>query len=74
VTEYRIDQDHSNAHTIWELLGCPDWPDDEQIAAMREREKLEKAQVDRVVDVTGGVASLDIVLPMHAVSLLLLEE
>jgi xylan 1,4-beta-xylosidase len=74
VTEFRIDQDHSNAHTMWEALGCPDWPDDRQIAVMRDRERLEKAQEARVVSVVDGTVQLELTLPVHSVSLLLLGQ
>ena len=73
VTEHRIDERHSNAHTVWEELGCPDWPDDDQIAAMRAREKLETAQQRRPVPAADGTVELRLTLPMHAVSLLTLE-
>jgi xylan 1,4-beta-xylosidase len=73
VTEYRIDEHHSNAHTVWEQLGCPDWPDDEQIAAMRSREKLEAVFEDHPVAASGGVAEVKLSLPVHSVSLLVFE-
>ena len=74
VTEFRIDEHHSNAHTTWEQFDCPDWPDDEQIAAMCARENLETVRDHQIVDVTNGTAELRLTLPMHAVSLLILEE
>ena len=74
VTEFRIDENHSNAHTVWEQLGCPDWPDDGQIAAMRAREGLERLQDDRTIEVADGALELGLTLPTHAVSLLLIEE
>jgi xylan 1,4-beta-xylosidase len=74
VTEYRIDAHHSNAHTIWEQLGCPDWPDDAQIEAMRAGEELETVRQNDVLGVNDGVTELRLTLPMHAVSLLVLER
>jgi xylan 1,4-beta-xylosidase len=73
VTEFRIDEGHSNAHTVWQRLGCPDWPDDSQIAQMRDREKLEPVGGPRTVGVAGGAMELELTLPVHAVSLLVIE-
>ena len=74
VSEYRIDESHSNAHTLWEGLGCPDWPDQGQIEAMRERESLESAGPSRLVLPSGGAVELVVTLPVQSVSLLILEE
>jgi xylan 1,4-beta-xylosidase len=74
VTEFRVDLDHSNAHTVWEELGSPDWPDEEQVAAIRARESLEQVEDPRIVHVASGAAEVELTLPVHAVSLLLLEE
>jgi xylan 1,4-beta-xylosidase len=73
ITEFRIDEDHSNAHTIWERLGRPDWPDDEQIARMRGRERLEPVGEPRAVGLADGMLELPLTLPVHAVSLLMVE-
>ncbi len=73
LAEYRVDEQHSNAHTIWERLGCPDWPDDAQVAAMRAREGLEAVRADEPVEVRAGTAEVRLTLPLHAVSLLALE-
>ena len=69
VTEYRVGPRHSNAHTIWQQLGCPDYPDEEQIAAMRERERLEAIRTDVPIPVRNGVLELETTLPTHAASL-----
>ena len=74
ISHYRIDERHSNAHTVWEELECPDWPTDEQVAAMRSRERLEKYEADRELTPTGGRVSIQTVLPMHSVSLLLVNR
>lgn len=74
LSHYRIDARHSNAHTVWEELGRPDWPTDEQIAAMRLHEGLEKYEPDREVTPAGGRVSIKTPLPTHSVSLLLLTR
>jgi len=72
ITEYRVDEQHSNAHTVWEQMGCPDWPDDAQIAAMRAREGLEAVRADEPVEVREGAAEVRLTLPLHGVALLML--
>ena len=74
ISHYRIDECHSNAHTVWEELECPDWPTDEQVATMRSREGLEKCEADRELTPDGGRVSIQTVLPMHSVSLLLVNR
>ena len=73
ISHYRIDARHSNAHTVWEELGCPDWPTDEQVAAMRSRERLEKFEADQELTTAGGRVSIQTLMPMHSVSLLLVN-
>lgn len=69
VTEYRVGPDHSNAHTVWQKLGCPDYPDEKQLAAMRAREKLETVGSDVPMKVINGILELKVKLPMHSVAL-----
>ena len=72
VEHYRIDEDHSNAHTVWARLGRPDWPDEGEIAEMRSRERLEAMGPPERVGVRGGEALVEMRLPMHAASLLVI--
>ena len=69
VAHYRIDDRHSNAHTLWKAAGCPDWPSAALVAALREREALEKAAVDRQETVNEGRVSVRFSLPVHGVSM-----
>lgn len=74
LTHYRIDREHSNAQHVWQGIGCPDWPTEAQLEAIREREGLEKYGVDAEREVTEGRIELCFALPMHAVSLLLIKK
>jgi len=74
VLHYRIDGRHSNASTPWVGMSRPDWPTESQIAAIREREGLEKYCVDRLTDVEGECVSLRFPLPVHGVSLLIVRK
>ncbi|ACQ79795.1 glycoside hydrolase family 39 [Beutenbergia cavernae DSM 12333] len=74
LTHQRIDAEHSNSHTVWQELGAPQVPTDEQLAAIRERQGLEELEPAREVTVgDDGAVSLVVDLPLPAVSLLVLE-
>ncbi|MGO2773858.1 MAG: GH39 family glycosyl hydrolase, partial [Brachybacterium tyrofermentans] len=75
LTHHRIDAEHSNSHTVWESLGSPQVPSDEQLAQIHAREGLE--ELTAAVDVTAsaeGTLELTLELPLPSVSLLVLEE
>ncbi|WP_020576609.1 GH39 family glycosyl hydrolase [Actinopolymorpha alba] len=72
LTHWRIDRQHSNAHTVWQDLGAPQEPTPEQLRAIHEREGLERYEADRVVGVVDGAVELAVDLPLPAVSLLVL--
>jgi xylan 1,4-beta-xylosidase len=69
---YRIDENHSNAYTAWKKLGSPEWPGEEQIAAMKKQEHLERLTPDTLQRATNGRLCLSFELPVHGVSLLVL--
>jgi xylan 1,4-beta-xylosidase len=73
VTEYRIDQDHSNSYAAWQKMGSPQSPSPDQYAALEKAGQL--AQIDNppTIIVNGGTASLPFTLPRQAVSLFVLE-
>lgn len=73
IQHYRIDETHSNAHTIWKALGSPDYPTPEELAMIKKREGLEKYQPDKMTIVEKGHLSISVEMPMHSVSLLLIE-
>ena len=70
---YRIDRDHSNAHTVWQSLGRPVVPDDEQLAAIQNRQGLEVLEPDRTIQSDGQDVCLHTTLPPQSVSLWVLE-
>ena len=70
ITHYRIDREHSNACTEWERQGKPDWPDDEQRAAILARSGLELLQKPEKADVHDGKMEIGFSLPIHGISLL----
>jgi xylan 1,4-beta-xylosidase len=72
VSHYRIDRDHSNAHTIWEKLGRPLTPSAEQLAAIQERMGLERCEPDFTLEQEGAFLTAD--LPPQSVSLWVLDR
>lgn len=74
VRHYRIDAEHSNAYAEWMRQGMPDYPNAGQYAAIKARDGLELLTPPETVLVTEGGAALQFSMPVHAVSLLVLEK
>jgi xylan 1,4-beta-xylosidase len=72
LTHYRIDRQHSNAHTVWKDLGSPQDPTVEQLSAIHARQGLEPLEDARTVAPSSGNLTIDVRLPLEAVSLLIL--
>ena len=70
--EYRIDRDHSNAHTAWQHMGSPAAPTAAQMTALRRAAQLESMGAARAVPVSNGRASIQLQLPRQSVSLTVL--
>lgn len=71
---WRIDARHSNAHTVWQALGSPDWPAAEEIQVIKQHEKLAKYCPDKTTTPVGGTIEFAFALPVHSVSLLVLTR
>lgn len=70
---YRVDETHSNAHTLWLAMGSPTAPSSAQYEQLVEAGQLAELQPQQKVKVDDGLASLKLQLPRQAVSLLILE-
>jgi xylan 1,4-beta-xylosidase len=73
VTEYRIDQDHSNSYEVWKKMGSPQKPDPKQITILEKAGQLEKISKPYVIHSRSGQATIEVALPRQAVSLFMLE-
>jgi xylan 1,4-beta-xylosidase len=73
VRHFRIDSTHSNAHTVWQSLGCPQDPTAEQLAAIKKRQGLEELEPAHQSSPVHGSLSLQVLLPLPSVSLLVLK-
>ena len=63
---YRIDQDHSNAYTVWKDMGSPQNPSDEQIARLKAAGQLQSIDSPRWVESKDGAVDLNFSLPRQA--------
>jgi xylan 1,4-beta-xylosidase len=70
---FRIDDDHSNAFTVWKRMGRPEKPSPEQYAELEKAGRLARAGEPESVTVKGGEAAVRFVLPRQGVSLLVFE-
>ena len=71
--QYRIDQDHGNAFTVWQRLGSPPQPTAKQYAEMEKAGQLTAFAAVETIAVKDGTAPLHLRLPRQAVALLVLE-
>jgi xylan 1,4-beta-xylosidase len=72
LTEYRIDQTHSNAHETWLHIGSPSHPRPEQLALLQKDAQLQKLREDPAVSIDGGIFKATLSLPRQGISLLIL--
>jgi xylan 1,4-beta-xylosidase len=64
-----IDATHSNAHTIWQAMGAPQQPTDEQRQRLREAGGLE-AVAESPVGASDGRLQFDVILAAQSVCLI----
>jgi xylan 1,4-beta-xylosidase len=73
LTQYRIDQTHSNAYAAWQQLGSPQNPTPEQYATMRTAGELQNFDSPHWITIREGEAEVEVLLPRQAVALLQLR-
>jgi xylan 1,4-beta-xylosidase len=73
LSHYRIDENHSNAFSVWKRMGSPQKPTNEQYATLEKAGQLARLEAPAAVAVENGEASLKFSLPRQAVSLVVLE-
>jgi xylan 1,4-beta-xylosidase len=69
VTQYRIDQDRSNAYEAWKRLGSPQSPSPAQYASLEKTGKLQTLGTPQRVRTERGELRLPVSLPRQGVSL-----
>ncbi len=69
IVEYRIDETHSNAYTLWKKMGSPQNPTSTQIDSLEQAGKLQQFNNTKSFDIKNGALKLNTALPRQAVSL-----
>jgi len=72
LTEYRIDNDHSNSYEVWKKMGSPQNPTAEQIKTLEQAGQLQMMNKPKKINVKNKMI-VKIQLPRQGVSLLKLE-
>jgi xylan 1,4-beta-xylosidase len=73
LTEYRIDQDHSNSFTAWKKMGSPQNPTPTQYSQLEAAGKLAKVGDAQNVHIDANKTTVKLNLPRQATSLFVLE-
>jgi xylan 1,4-beta-xylosidase len=73
VEHYRIDDDHSNAYTVWQQMGSPQKPTAGQYARLEAAGQLQLLMSPEWLPVKDGKLDVAFVLPRQAVSLLMVS-
>lgn len=73
LTEFAIDENHSNAYTIWRKMGSPQNPTSLQYDALRNAGQLAELDAAKSIHIANGSATMQISLPRQAVMLLMLN-
>jgi xylan 1,4-beta-xylosidase len=73
VHHYRIDEQHSNAYTVWKGMGSPQNPTPEQYARLEAAGRLEQLGPPQRVSPKAGTLELNFPLPRQGTSLVQLS-
>ena len=70
LTHYRIDENHSNAYSVWKAMGSPQQPTSLQYEDLRREEGLQLLDSPRWLDVANNAVVITTEMPRQSVSLL----
>ncbi|MBD0287991.1 MAG: beta-xylosidase, partial [Flavisolibacter sp.] len=70
IEEYRIDEQHSNAYTLWKKMGSPQQVTDAQYKELEKAGKLQLFSKPYKGQIREGVYTATVRLPRQAVSLI----
>jgi len=73
VTQYRIDNEHSNSYEVWKKMGSPQNPTKVQIAVLKKAGQLTMMDKPQKMKVNNSKLMMNIEMPQQAVALLQLE-
>jgi xylan 1,4-beta-xylosidase len=74
MTHYRIDQSHSNAYAAWLAMGSPQNPTSQQTETLKAAAVLQMLSEPTTIQVKESNVALQFDLPIHSISLLILEK
>jgi len=72
ITEYRIDNKHSNSYEVWKKMGSPQNPTKEQVTELEKAGQLQIIDKPKMITLNGKT-ELKILLPRQGVSLLKID-
>jgi xylan 1,4-beta-xylosidase len=70
LTEFRIDNNHSNSFVAWQRIGSPPAPTAAEYAELEKAGQLARIGTAKNITVTNGRANVSVSLPRQAVSLI----
>ena len=73
VTQYRIDNEHSNSYEVWKKMGSPQDPTAAQIETLAKAGQLQTMGKPEKLKITSGKLVVHVALPQQGVSLLKLD-
>ncbi|MES2775982.1 MAG: beta-xylosidase [Bacteroidota bacterium] len=73
VTEYRIDNEHSNSYEVWKKMGSPQAPTAAQIAQLEKAGQLQTMGKPGKLQTANGKLLVKVMLPRQGVSLLKID-
>jgi len=73
LTYYRIDENHSNAYTVWKSMGKPYNATEAQLNRIKSRQGLEMYEPEKVIKAKENKITVLLQLPHHSVSLLVFK-
>jgi len=69
LSQYRVDENHSNSYTLWREMGAPQQVTDKQYKKLEEAGQLDLLDSPKWIHVPSKVAQISFSLPRHGVSL-----
>lgn len=73
LSQFRIDDNHSNAYELWKEMGSPQNPTPEQISQLEKAGQLQQLEKSLLRKVRNGSLQISISLPRQGISLLKLD-
>jgi xylan 1,4-beta-xylosidase len=73
LTQYRIDNEHSNSYEAWKKMASPQSPTTAQISVLEKAGQLQTMPGVQKMTVTNGVAVIRLSLPRQGVALVKMD-